>query len=59
MQVALDSVRSVIATSLLPGGHHLTNGIANVTGWFSRMTRGSNLVSVAIGAVGIAGPRRR
>lgn len=55
MQVALDSVRSVIATSLLPVVTYLTNGIANVTGWFSRMTRGSNLVSVAIGAVGIAG----
>jgi hypothetical protein len=55
MQVALDSVRSVIATSLLPVVTYLTNGIADVTGWFSRMTRGSNLVSVAIGAVGIAG----
>lgn len=55
MQVALDSVRSVVATSLLPVMTYLTNGIANVTGWFSRMTRGSNLVSVAIGAVGIAG----
>jgi len=53
--VAADSVRSVIATSLLPVVTYLTNGIANVTGWFSRMTRGSNLVSVAIGAVGIAG----
>jgi len=55
MQVALDSVRSVIATSLLPVVTYLTNGIANATGWLSRMTRGSNLVNVAIAALGVAG----
>lgn len=55
MKVALDSVRSVIATSLLPVVTYLTNGIADVTGWFSRMTRGSNLVNVALGSLGVAG----
>jgi hypothetical protein len=54
MQVALDSVRSVIATSLLPVVTYLTDGVANVTGWLSRMTRGSNLVSVALAGVGAA-----
>lgn len=54
MQVALDSVRSVIATSLLPVVTYLTNGVANLTGWFSRMTRGSNIVSVALAGIGAA-----
>jgi hypothetical protein len=55
MQVALDSVRSVVATSLLPVLTTLVNAGANVTGWFSRMTRGSNLVNVALAALGVAG----
>lgn len=54
MKVALDSVRSVIATSLLPVVTSLTNGVANITGWFSRMTRGSNLVNVALAGVAVA-----
>lgn len=54
MRVALDSVRSVIATSLLPVVTYLTDGVANAVGWFSRMTRGSNLVNVALAAVAVS-----
>lgn len=55
MKVALDSVRSVIATSLLPVVSYLTNKTADLVGWFSRMTRGSNLLNVALAAAGVAG----
>ena len=55
MKVASDSIRSVMATALLPVITAITNKVADFTGWLSRMTRGSNVVNVAMVALGVAG----
>lgn len=55
MGIALDSVRSVIAVSLLPPLTWLTNRAAELTGWWSRMTRGTQVVRVALTALAVAG----
>lgn len=55
MGVALNSLRSVLAVAVLPILTAFVNGLANVGGWVSRMVRGSNLLQVALGALGIAG----
>jgi len=54
MKVATDSIRSVIATALLPVITAVTNKIADFTGWLSRMARGSNIVQVVLGMLGVA-----
>lgn len=54
MGIALNSLRSVLAVAVLPILTAFVNGLANVGGWVSRMVRGSNLLQVALGALGIA-----
>lgn len=51
--VALDSVRSVVAVALLPVVSSAVQGFAEFAGWFSRMTRGSDLVKVALQGIGV------
>jgi hypothetical protein len=55
MGVALNSLRSVLAVAVLPILTAFVNRIADLGGWVSRMVRGSNLLQVALGALGIAG----
>jgi len=55
MKVAMDSLRSVLATAVLPIFEQITNKVADFTGWLSRMTRGSNVVNVALAALGVVG----
>lgn len=55
MKVAMDSLRSVLATSLLPAMTRTTNAVANITGWFSRMMRGTHLVEGGLTALRVAG----
>lgn len=55
LRLATDSVRSVIAVGLLPAVTWVTEKIALVTGWFARMARGSRVVEVALGALGLVG----
>lgn len=54
MGIALNSLRSVLAVAILPILTGFVNGLANLGGWVSRMVRGSNLLQVALGALGIA-----
>jgi hypothetical protein len=54
MGIALNSLRSVLAVAVLPILTTFVNGLANVGGWVSRMVRGSNLLQVALGALGVA-----
>lgn len=55
MRLATDSVRSVIAVGLMPALTWVTEKLARVAGWFARMARGSRVVEVALGALGIVG----
>lgn len=55
MGVAVDSVRSVLATFLLPVFTRVTNAAADLTGWFSRMTRGTHIANTAFVGLGVAG----
>lgn len=55
MGVAADSVRSVFATFLLPIFTRVTNAAADLTGWFSRMTRGTHIANTAFVGLGVAG----
>lgn len=55
MKVAMDSLRSVLATAVLPIFERVTNKVADFTGWLSRMTRGSNVVNVALASLGVVG----
>lgn len=57
MRTAYDSLRSVVATGLLPVLSYFTGKVAELTGWMARMTRNSSIVQavlVALGAVGTA-----
>lgn len=57
LRIATDSLRSVIATALLPRLAELVTKGAEALGWFSRMARGSRVVQVglaALVAVGVA-----
>ena len=51
---ALDSVRSVLATALLPKLAWFLNLTARASGELSKLTRGTHVAEVALGAVGIA-----
>ncbi len=53
--VAADSVRSVFATFLLPVFTRAANAAADLTGWFSRMTRGTHIANAAFVGLGVAG----
>lgn len=53
--VAVDSVRSVFATFLLPIFTRAANAAADLTGWFSRMTRGTHIANAAFVGLGVAG----
>lgn len=55
MGVALNSLRSVLAVAVLPILTAFVNRIADLGGWVSRMVRGSNLLQVALAALGVAG----
>lgn len=55
MRIASESVRSVVATSILPVFTWLTEKVALVTGWWSRMTRGTQVVRVAMHMLGVVG----
>jgi hypothetical protein len=55
LSVAQDSLRSVLAVGILPALTWVTNRAAELTGWWSRMTRGTNLAQVALVALGVAG----
>lgn len=49
-----DSLRSVLATALLPRLTELVTAGARALGWLARMTRGSHLVEVGLLALGVA-----
>ncbi len=52
---ALDSVRSVIATSLLPALSWWMNLTARAAGELAKLTRGTHVADIALGALGVAG----
>lgn len=53
--VAQDSLRSVLAVGILPALTWVTNKAALLTGWWSRMTRGTNVVQIGLTALAAAG----
>lgn len=55
LSVAQDSLRSVLAVGILPTLTWVTNKVAELTGWWSRMTRGTNVVQVGLTALAAAG----
>jgi hypothetical protein len=54
-KVAMDSLRSVIATALLPNLTWLVQRGTAVLSWLSRMTRGTHFAEVVLGLFGAAG----
>lgn len=52
---ALDSVRSVLATSLLPALSWFMNLSARAAGELAKLTRGTHVADIALGALGVAG----
>ena len=52
---ALDSVRSVLATSLLPALSWWLNLTARASGELAKLTRGTHVADIALGALGVAG----
>lgn len=52
---ALDSVRSVLATSLLPALSWFMNLTARGAGELAKLTRGTHVTEIALGALGVAG----
>lgn len=55
LSVAQDSLRSVLAVGILPALTWVTNRVAELTGWWSRMTRGTNVVQIGLTALAAAG----
>lgn len=52
---ATDSLRSVLAVSLLPVLSWVTTKAAQVAGWWARLTNGTHVLDVALVALGAAG----
>lgn len=52
---AMDSLRSVLATSLLPALSWFMNLTARAAGELSKLTRGTHVADIALGALGVAG----
>lgn len=50
-----DSLRSVLATGLLPVLTWLTTKAAELGGWWARLTRGTHLVEIGMIALGVVG----
>lgn len=50
---ASDSLRSVLAVSVLPVLSWMTTKAAELGGWFARLTRGTHLVRIAMIALGV------
>ena len=55
MKRASDSLRSVLATALLPALSWITTKAAELGGYFARLSRGTHVVQVALMALGVVG----
>lgn len=51
----MDSLRSVLATALLPALSWLVNKVAALEGYFARLTRGTHVVQIVLAALGVVG----
>lgn len=58
LKIAQDSLRSILATALLPALSWVVRTVTDVTGWFARMSRGTHVAQIGLAllaAVGVAG----
>ena len=55
LKVAQDSLRSVLATTLLPALTWVVQRVTEAEAYFARITRGTHVMEIALGALGVVG----